>query len=377
MVIFAHIESFKKKGGQPSLLNIKSLNAIVDNIGHQGVVIFFTLSGFLITYLLLVERSLTAKIDVKKFYMRRALRIWPLYFLIIFLGFFVLPHILNPAYFPVKTTPDFFLKFFLSVFFLPNALLFIYGSIFSIGVLWSIGTEEQFYLIWPYVVKKIKSHLLPKFLIVVLASIVLLKIILWWLLKQNSVETVSYKVSFVSYHFLEYDSMVLGALTAILYFSRGKIIEVLYTVPAQIITYILLCSMLVLFPDLGAVNNLIFSSMYAIIILNIATNSNSIFKAVNPILEYLGKISFGMYLYHSICIAIGLKILQKLHIESSGLGKFNFALYILSFGLTILISTISFYKIERPFLKYKKGFMVVKSGEKVNNPKQLNVNQEL
>lgn len=55
----------------------------------MGVIFFFVLSGFLITYLLLEERRVSATVSIKKFYMRRILRIWPLYYLIVILGLFV------------------------------------------------------------------------------------------------------------------------------------------------------------------------------------------------------------------------------------------------------------------------------------------------
>src|SRR6185295_9036612 len=61
--------------------------------GNLGVNFFFVLSGFLITFLLLNERDLNKKIDVGSFYLRRILRIWPLYFACVLFGFFVFPHI--------------------------------------------------------------------------------------------------------------------------------------------------------------------------------------------------------------------------------------------------------------------------------------------
>ena len=88
-VIITHIELIKEQMEFPGL---HSKNKIVFELGGLGVVFFFVLSGFLITYLLLKEKEQTGTINVKKFYLRRILRIWPLYFLIVALGFFVLPH---------------------------------------------------------------------------------------------------------------------------------------------------------------------------------------------------------------------------------------------------------------------------------------------
>ena len=78
--------------GEPWFVFIK--DSLVQN-GDLGVNFFFTLSGFLITNLLLQEREDTGKINILKFYARRFLRIWPLYFMLVFVGFIVLPAILH------------------------------------------------------------------------------------------------------------------------------------------------------------------------------------------------------------------------------------------------------------------------------------------
>ena len=90
MVIIAHIEGFKNKMGY---WNIND-NNVINQLGNQGVKIFFVLSGFLITYLLLKEKARFKSIDVRKFYIRRILRIWPLYFLVLLGGFFIIPFFL-------------------------------------------------------------------------------------------------------------------------------------------------------------------------------------------------------------------------------------------------------------------------------------------
>jgi len=88
VVIIHHIEFIR------NLFNIPSryMNPFFHEVGKLGVVLFFSLSGFLITYLLLNERNTTGRISLKKFYMRRVLRIWPLYFFIVILAFFILPN---------------------------------------------------------------------------------------------------------------------------------------------------------------------------------------------------------------------------------------------------------------------------------------------
>ena len=89
LVIVHHIEQFKSFFGIQNYFK----DVRIEMIGKLGVVLFFVLSGFLISYLLFKEKEYTKTISIRKFYIRRILRIWPLYFLIIILSFFVFPFI--------------------------------------------------------------------------------------------------------------------------------------------------------------------------------------------------------------------------------------------------------------------------------------------
>ncbi|MCA9073906.1 MAG: acyltransferase [Planctomycetaceae bacterium] len=89
-VVVHHVELYKARSGFPSLFDT-SLAPLVMFLGEHGVNLFFVLSGFLITYLLLVERDDRGRIDTMRFYVRRTLRIWPLYYLLVLVTFFVVP----------------------------------------------------------------------------------------------------------------------------------------------------------------------------------------------------------------------------------------------------------------------------------------------
>ncbi len=118
--------------------------------GEFGVEVFFAISGFLITTLLLRERDRYHSISLKAFYIRRSLRIWPLYYAV--LGLYVLLVIFT------EHDPDRKRVFFVC---LPSYLTYTYtwfgvwgrgpGAIFNFG--WSLSTEEQFYVFWPFIVK--------------------------------------------------------------------------------------------------------------------------------------------------------------------------------------------------------------------------------
>ena len=129
LVIIHHIEQIK------SFLKIDNYLEVipfVGIIGKLGVVLFFVLSGFLITYLLLAEEQKYKKISIKKFYIRRILRIWPLYFLIILLSLLILPNI------SIFTLPGFgkdvvhqylFFKIILYAVFFPNLVFTLFGMV--------------------------------------------------------------------------------------------------------------------------------------------------------------------------------------------------------------------------------------------------------
>jgi peptidoglycan/LPS O-acetylase OafA/YrhL len=111
--------------------------------GNAGVSFFFVLSGFLITYLLFEEEKKYNGIKVLNFYVRRILRIWPLYFLTLFIGFVIYPKLSMENFHETASWPMYamFLANFDNIFQLPRCGI--------LGVQWSIAVEEQFYILWP------------------------------------------------------------------------------------------------------------------------------------------------------------------------------------------------------------------------------------
>jgi peptidoglycan/LPS O-acetylase OafA/YrhL len=88
--------------------------------------------------------------------------------------------------------------------------------------------------------------------------------------------------------------------------------------------------------------------------MNLAKNPNSILSLENPVFDYLGKISYGMYMYHTIAVAIGVKLAMNFQ-------QSNWVSYLLTFALTIIISAISYQYFEKPFLKIKEKFTTINS----------------
>src|SRR5215831_13325413 len=138
------------RGSSPTAWQVQSF---LFKYGTLGVNFFFVLSGFLITYLLLKEKELTGTVHVGNFYVRRILRIWPLYFLCLLIGFVVFPLLkkmsgelphesANPWYYIFLAANFDYLHTWPTK---PDAIL--------LSVLWSVAVEEQFYLTWPIILR--------------------------------------------------------------------------------------------------------------------------------------------------------------------------------------------------------------------------------
>ena len=179
-VIFHHLELYKHRNAISSLYDTP-VNYFISHLGKNGVYIFFILSGFLITYLLLTEKKLNKKIDIKKFYFRRVLRIWPLYYLIVIISFTIIPFLaLNFETFQsethyynrilhLKESP--YITLLLFLLFLPNLALSLRPAVVGAAQSWSVGVEEQFYLIWPHFINRIKKKKILVTLFVIICFI--------------------------------------------------------------------------------------------------------------------------------------------------------------------------------------------------------------
>ncbi len=140
LVVSSHVEECKVYF--PSFVAPWGSLDFLIRCGGEAVQCFFVLSGFLITYLLLQERTKTGQISIRQFYWKRVLRIWPLYFTITLLGFFVLPGIFNTANFPGVMQSFHQKTWWLYVLMLPNIALIFYPRVLGASQLWSIGIEE-------------------------------------------------------------------------------------------------------------------------------------------------------------------------------------------------------------------------------------------
>lgn len=353
-VIVHHIEQFKEKFGYENHI---FHTRFIRMVGPLSVFLFFVLSGFLITSLLLVEKERTKTINVKSFYMRRVLRIWPLYYLTVFLGLFVLPEIsyLNIEGETELIKVDFTEKLILYLLILPNIVTGVFKHIPYVSQNWSIGVEEQFYYFWPWVVKQTKASKLLTVMILFLVSFYLIRSLTVLYMPENS--WWKYLNEFIKS--LRLTCMILGAIGAYFtYFQlNSKLVQFIFHRRFQVLLYLTLILMLSFGVYLPGINQEVYASIFTLILMNLAKNPTSILSLENPIFNYLGKISYGMYMYHTIAVVIGVKI-------SHSFGNSNWVSYPISYALTILVSALSYEYFEKPFLKIKDKFTTVKSGHK-------------
>lgn len=346
LVLITHIERFKRKA------QLENFSFVVDDLGYQGVSIFFVLSGFLITHLLLVEKHNRKSIDVKKFYVKRILRIWPLYFIILILGFFVFPYSYYPHYFPNPKDYDIINIIILSTLFLPNLATYLSNSFFATGILWSIGVEEQFYLIWPHIVK---LKVTIRKIMTIIVMVIIFKLLLLTFSFGSSL--IGYW-SNIAFKFLRHDGIIVGTLFALLNFRlknrllhiAGSQLIVITSFAIPIISQV--CKLVAMLdPYSEFILNTINYFCYAVIIVNIGFNGLLKKLTTVKIVNYLGKISYGIYMFHSIAIAISLELLLYLKYTSGW--KLHVAHFILSIAITLFFSSCSFKFLESPILRYK------------------------
>lgn len=306
--------------------------------GNTGVNIFFTLSGFLITQILLTEKIRTGTINLKHFFIRRLLRLLPplLLFLLIATGLMYFGYIRSS-----------FVGVLFSLFYVYN---FIPDKFYTgeLGHLWSLAVEEQFYLFWPFVVRFVRYQKM----ILMAAAILVICLIAQWLLPSASVYWNN------KYHLLSDMSHVgrwfFPAVAPIMMGAVGYVLLQLTSVQNRIKnsrhlllwTFVLFCSPL-LMPD-DALDYAKYFQSLAIVLLLIWLKGNQV-SPVTTLLEiaplaYLGRVSYGVYVYHGLFLRTG---------PGGTLAVQQFPYNII---FTMAVAVLSFEFLEKKVLAYKDRF---------------------
>lgn len=332
LVIFSHI------GIQLHAIGFQGYQSI-DMAGY-GVTMFFVLSGYLITYLLLTEYEKNKKISYKKFYVRRMLRIWPIYYLSL---------AITQAWmvFSGQNTDGNSLIFYL--FMMANVPFVFGGMLGLVGQLWSVGVEEQFYLFWPWLFKK-RNHLL-----MIMSSIIVVYILLRLFLRIYENGPFYTFLGITRFH-----CMAMGGIGALAVFENWKIVKNIHIPLLQMICWlILIISLYRPLHIFSIIDGEIYAVIFLILIINVSTNSKTIIRLENPLMNWLGKLSYGMYVYHTFSITIVFNSLKS-HIALNITGLLIIFLSVIF--LTLIFSQLSYLYIEEYFLKIKRRFSVIISG---------------
>jgi len=372
-VILHHIEQTKFWINDPVSNRYPNIwqTMFCDNIGHKGRIIFFVLSGFLITYLFLAEIRKTGTLNLRKFHTRRALRVWPVYILVVLFAFLILPLYTNILHsdgtsFNSQLFDGYWVKFAVVVLMLANFARFIFEPILGVTQLWSIAVQEQFYMVWPFLTRFFKNHFL-RFVIVFIIFKVTMEILMKVYLENyslfpNTIITPQRLITLIKWwEIFAVDQLAIGALCAYLLINNvRKVLDFMYhpmVIGLVIILYVYLFFIKVDFYGHTFVEGVI----AAVIMMNISTNEKFPVKLENRAFNYLGNISYGIYLFHNICIISVLNLLIYYTNFSGNTVLFNILLYSGSMIATLVLSGLSYKYVEDYFLKLKGKYEVIKS----------------
>ncbi|HMI06609.1 MAG TPA: acyltransferase [Flavobacterium sp.] len=344
-VIFHHLELYSFREKRASLFNVPFLENFISNLGKNGVYLFFVLSGFLITYLLLKEKEQQQDVRIKDFYLRRVFRIWPLYFILFLVAFVFIPLLVSQTTFFDSETYYMSLihdaerykthTVLLYLLLLSNFALPVVGASQS----WSVSVEEQFYLIWPHLVKRFSRRKL------LLAFIFLF------------VGILAYQVLHLPYYALlkkiPLEIMAIGGVFAYCWFYHKNILEKYFRNNLLFAANLGLLFLGLLYP----LPKIFLAVMFGLLILFVITDRSINLR--NKTLAWLGTISYGIYMYHPFMMFLSSAISNKFFRQDDGAYKILF--YLLTITFTIAISYLSYHFIEKKLIAFKdKKFSTLK-----------------
>jgi peptidoglycan/LPS O-acetylase OafA/YrhL len=314
--------------------------------GAVGVVFFFVLSGFLITYILLQEKTIKKEISFKKFFLRRILRIWPLFYAMILFAFLT-PYILD--FFHISYSNEGYKpNWLMSTLFLENYKMIItdsFPNISPLRVMWSLCIEEHFYIIWGILISVIPFKKVPHLIIISILFANISRIIY----SVFGLATLDL--------FTNIDYFAFGAIPAYILIFKNQILQKIENFHFSIKYFIVIIALTITF---GIPNikwewiNLIAPTFYGIFfsttILFTLPQKNNLKIRDNFWISKLGIYTYGLYLFHTIVINFLIHIRIPIFNQHWGL------LLIFSLAITILLSFISYHIFEKQFLKLKTYF---------------------
>ena len=312
----------------------------------DGVTLFFVISGFLITYLLLNEQAQSHTVSIPKFYMRRILRIWPIYYLYLAVALTV-----------TGCWGDANIWYYL--FFGANIPFILVAGIWPIVHYWSIGVEEQFYLFWPWVVKF--THGKNAKLLVMALALCAAWLFCKWGIYLVWGTTTAYRFFAVT----RFDCMIFGSIGAILYFENMKWFNRL--LGNRLLGCI--CLLILFFSQTWAgllpapVRPQVIALLSLVCILS--QLHRPIINLENRVCDFVGKISYGIYVIHPLIIFLLSGLYRGVNPNLPHLFEVS-VIYGVVTAVTVFVAWLSYRFFESPFLRLKDRFSIVRSQNSMN-----------
>lgn len=332
LVLVGHVDLMQAYFG---LLH-ETMKPFIYHLGRVAVTGFFVLSGYLITLTLLSNRE-KGQWNLRDFYMRRLFRIWPMYYLVILLAILVLPHITAlkftvPALITDVRTHTGYYWFYL--LFLPQVPVSNVAVLPFAEPTWSVGVEELFYLVIPFVLSRVKTKLPAK----LIGFIIAYQALKYYLFYGYHLSNDTFVAGMLVLH--RYDAIALGCLLGYLRFKNHKLFGLVkaWHVLAAII------GMFVYIHFIPYTNAEYFACAicFAVVIAYLATRPKGVIS-YKP-LVYLGTISYSFYLLHEIGVVYFVNLLP-----SKGS---NLLIYVGAIVVTTVIASFTYFFIEKPLMNF-------------------------
>jgi peptidoglycan/LPS O-acetylase OafA/YrhL len=327
--------------------------------GWLGVDLFFVLSGFLITDVLL--NSLDSPHFLRNFYVRRVLRIFPLFYLLLIICLLILPSIRSlPLQANYYTENQFWLWTYLQNW------LFVFREPYGDQVLlhtWSLAVEEQFYLVWPLIILLVRK---PRLLLVLVLLLLLVIVIARYIVWTYKIEDLSYASL---YTFTRIDGLCIGAALALLlrvkpeFLKKNTFFIVLLMSAVNFAFYFINDRRGFTLPYLAFVGYTTFAVLFGILVYEAVTRGSKLIEWLfnNRFMKFFGRISYGLYVFHWPINILLYEHIKRYAVEKNfGLRGAEIVSAICVSGIAIALSVLSYYYFERPFLKLKERFTPVK-----------------
>jgi peptidoglycan/LPS O-acetylase OafA/YrhL len=325
--------------------------------GMLGVDLFFVLSGFLITGLLLDSKGEPRA--YRNFYARRILRIFPLYYGVLIVCFLLLPLVIRlPPWVEAVRDHQVWLWTFTSN--IATALQGSWAPLSYLSHFWSLAIEEHYYLVWPWIVLSVRSRTLERICVGVLFGALVLRIAL----ALGGMSELSISVLTPC----RIDTLCVGGLLAVLArrsAGPGILVErsgrAVVGLGAALLLVSAWCALTRLgLPILHQVRSSLFALFFgAVLLLSLGPRSHPVSRALQaPVLRFFGKYGYGLYVYSGILTWIFLKGALDPWLDSV-LANHSLTLAVhavLGVALSTAIAVVSYQLFEKPFLELKRHF---------------------